>query len=967
MGRGADNGEGKSDQSAKDENQTCPQQQPPQQQVNNSDSVNIRKELTNHDLINSSSVQITGSSSDLLIDIDSPSLATDNGHPSTPQSQSQSYQHPVSIEPEWSENLGISQQDQHVTNLESNQEPLISFEDTLIDTLPVQRTTEGPYSSTVVGDNRIETGGSLIDSRIIPSVSVIGHYRPFWIPDSDAPMCMMCDAKFTVIKRRHHCRGCGKVLCGQCCSARVPIPYLDYEKARVCSMCLPFLTDEEDCFDYDESNNSSNSRDYENDSSLPSSPRDRQHFLHYPIHQTNDFASSPSSSSSPITRTNGSNHLNQTSACSQSVGAFSNLGPSPVGVLKRSDSSNSRPRSEPKQVIFSDGIRPGNDLQDDQFSPFGKQRNNKGVKSTQKSSTQPQASGASCPPHPSSSSKQIILKNSHSHPHRTIIRDSKSPLPPVINCPLLQTNPTTENLLVVLADETLPPVTFCLTKNLLALVKLVKLDCCVGVECWAFTSQNLASVGQDEVIVLLERLPDEKSPPQDIFRLFIHIYDSATRGMPFTELTNILYPEGILDSKENAGFLFIRPTFQCLSKIVLPSPPFLVGVLILKWEIPWVKVFPLRLILSLGAEYKCYPTPIFSHHRRKPAYFEIGHTIINILADFRNYQYSLPVVPGLTIHTDQATKQTTVNFPRNRYDKVMKAISTSNEHVLSFGGNFDMEADSHLTCIQNDDGQYHTQTITITPDTPPSITGASFIVFIGSLKPSTGLKAKVSVVEDGLLVHMPANSLLDLKNKLKEMDELHIECGKIDAEKPDEIVHLVWEKEDKQFNIGVRSCIDCMSLEGVRSLRIFNGTDYEGERYLMRWTELFLIQDSESEKGLDDSNRATSRRGSGGFHGCLGGDRAYDAGKLAEIVAQSFCLALMSHLDSLVEKKLFKIALRVSVDADKVGYDAGSNGEPLPSCYVSQLDAALIPTIMSNIATDMDFSLVMELIFYILV
>lgn len=35
---------------------------------------------------------------------------------------------------------------------------------------------------------------------------------PPWIPDNEAPVCMSCKAMFTVVRRRHHCRNCGKVL-----------------------------------------------------------------------------------------------------------------------------------------------------------------------------------------------------------------------------------------------------------------------------------------------------------------------------------------------------------------------------------------------------------------------------------------------------------------------------------------------------------------------------------------------------------------------------------------------------------------------------------------------------------------------------------------------------------------------------------------------------------------------------------
>ena len=63
-----------------------------------------------------------------------------------------------------------------------------------------------------------------------------------------------------------------------------------------------------------------------------------------------------------------------------------------------------------------------------------------------------------------------------------------------------------------------------------------------------------------------------------------------------------------------------------------------------------------------------YPCPLISVRFRKPVYEEIGHTIMNLLADFRNYQYMLPQVRGVTIHMED--KKTFLTFPRNRYDEV---------------------------------------------------------------------------------------------------------------------------------------------------------------------------------------------------------------------------------------------------------------------------------------------------------
>ncbi|XP_015520780.1 lateral signaling target protein 2 homolog [Neodiprion lecontei] len=62
---------------------------------------------------------------------------------------------------------------------------------------------------------------------------------PAWIPDQDAPRCMACHAAFTVVRRRHHCRNCGKVFCGRCSNNNVPLPRYGHTKpVRVCNRCF---------------------------------------------------------------------------------------------------------------------------------------------------------------------------------------------------------------------------------------------------------------------------------------------------------------------------------------------------------------------------------------------------------------------------------------------------------------------------------------------------------------------------------------------------------------------------------------------------------------------------------------------------------------------------------------------------------------------------------------------------------
>lgn len=82
------------------------------------------------------------------------------------------------------------------------------------------------------------------------------------------------------------------------------------------------------------------------------------------------------------------------------------------------------------------------------------------------------------------------------------------------------------------------------------------------------------------------------------------------------------------------------------------------------------------------------------------------------------------------------------------------------------------------------------------------MTGASFIVFSGALKSSSGLSAKFSIVEDGLLVQIPQETMVALHMALRDMKDLTIECGQINAAEPEEVVIIQWTRDDKKFNLG---------------------------------------------------------------------------------------------------------------------------------------------------------------------
>ena len=78
-----------------------------------------------------------------------------------------------------------------------------------------------------------------LDSRAGAAASVASGPAPAWLPDHSSPVCLGCRVPFTLRLRRHHCRRCGLLLCGDCAPhfARIRSFAADASPQRVCRDC----------------------------------------------------------------------------------------------------------------------------------------------------------------------------------------------------------------------------------------------------------------------------------------------------------------------------------------------------------------------------------------------------------------------------------------------------------------------------------------------------------------------------------------------------------------------------------------------------------------------------------------------------------------------------------------------------------------------------------------------------------
>lgn len=60
-----------------------------------------------------------------------------------------------------------------------------------------------------------------------------------WVPDHAITRCQSCQIEFWLGRRRHHCRSCGQIFCGDCSQYFAPFPKESFlEPVRLCGSCF---------------------------------------------------------------------------------------------------------------------------------------------------------------------------------------------------------------------------------------------------------------------------------------------------------------------------------------------------------------------------------------------------------------------------------------------------------------------------------------------------------------------------------------------------------------------------------------------------------------------------------------------------------------------------------------------------------------------------------------------------------
>ncbi|XP_065568670.1 RUN and FYVE domain-containing protein 1-like isoform X2 [Artemia franciscana] len=92
--------------------------------------------------------------------------------------------------------------------------------------------TEREKALEEIGD---KLGAANLEADALREKTAIGIQ---WIDDDLVTHCKLCNKPFNLTRRKHHCRKCGEIFCGDCSSKQRILPELPHKPVRVCDTCF---------------------------------------------------------------------------------------------------------------------------------------------------------------------------------------------------------------------------------------------------------------------------------------------------------------------------------------------------------------------------------------------------------------------------------------------------------------------------------------------------------------------------------------------------------------------------------------------------------------------------------------------------------------------------------------------------------------------------------------------------------
>ncbi|XP_028406870.1 zinc finger FYVE domain-containing protein 16-like [Dendronephthya gigantea] len=571
-------------------------------------------------------------------------------------------------------------------------------------------------------------------SNLVP-----GLKAPIWMSDENCKNCNNCGKTFSVTRRKHHCRGCGKIFCSICCDQLAQLPYLGRKVARICVSCTRAIR-----------------KAYSDRARLKQQQRSQR----------------PSRSAS----------VSQTPTQSQSLLFIpeDNVLPNTPFTPRPENNFNVPQRTtEAYPTTPTGNFNPVNDVSqsmpDVPMQPTSSQFRNTPYDDWQPSP----AAGwetASLSGFGQNSGKVGNSWKIPSRPAGRIIAwtDASS-------LTLEEQKKRFKNLSKVLKTEE-GAVIQAATSLSISVKKITVTLKQQRHEVWFFSSIGLENSGFCEIAFLLEKRIIEDVFPYEMLKVYRTLHSLIlNQGERFDHCNYLAFNNPLLGSEENAGFLFIAgdktPT---LVQRLANGKKLLFGILLKQSELLWAKYVPTRLLNALGVQQQTFPSPAISSRDRPSVCSvdpnELYYSTFFALNKFLNYKIPQALIPGVSIL--KSGSKVVLELPFAYQTEIISVLDSllideSKPVTLPIAGDLVPGASGHFVYSPSNAVSARKGFVVLQNSNEQLQTGNQYLSFSAILLVLTfgdncnvQTRFGISVIEDGISVNLSDNQAREVRNAI---------------------------------------------------------------------------------------------------------------------------------------------------------------------------------------------------------